>query len=249
MRPLPLVATAIRTFTSLISPASVSSSVLTRRDLRFPLLFDLGLIRLARVGVVVDLHLHDLFGRELGAAVFAQQTHRVRAALSAVAHHVHLAFAAVLQRLEFLRRRTALAVQSEHRAVLRRRDQRHDVVQESPAGLHRPVDFNQMLVIDPRNHHRVDLAQDAALGEHLQTLHLPLGQDPRRLHARVAFVLVVDPGIDLRADFGIDHVDRDRHVIHVELLDRVHVIRQHQAVGRKAQLDVGRGLVRSARKS
>ena len=144
--------------------------------LRLALHFDLGLVGLARVDVVVDLHRHDLVGRELGAAVLAEQADRVGAALAAMTHHVHLAFAAVLQRLELLRRRTALAGETEHRAVLRRRDQRHDVVQERAARFDRPIDLDQVLIVDARDHHRVDLAENAARGQHLEAQQLALGR-------------------------------------------------------------------------
>ena len=110
---------------------------------------------------------------------------RVGAALTAVPHHVHFAFAAVLQRLQLLRRRAALTVEAEHGAMLGRGDQRHDVVQEGAARLHRLVDLDQMLVVDARDHHRIDLAEDAALGQHFEALQLTLGQDPGRLDAGV----------------------------------------------------------------
>ena len=175
-------------------------------------------------------------------AVFAEQAHRVGATLAAMPHHVHLAFAAVLQRLQFLRRRSALAVEAKHRAMFGRGNQRHDVVQEGAARFHRAVDLDQMLVVDAGDHHRVHLAENAALGQHFEALQLALGQNPRRLDSGDALVLPEDPGIDLRAHFRIDHVDRDGHVIDVVFGDRVDVIGQRQTVGRQAQLDVGRRL-------
>ena len=152
-----------------------------RRDLCLALLLHLGLVGLAAIEVVVDLHLHDFVGGELGAAVLAQQAHRVGAALPAMPHHVHLAFAAVLQRLQLLRGRAALAGEAEHRAVLGRGDQRHDVVQEGAARFDGPVDLDEMLVVDAGDHHRVDLAQNAALGEHFQAAQLVVGEDLARL--------------------------------------------------------------------
>ena len=196
------------------------------RHLGDPLVLDLGLVGLAAVEIVIDLHRHDLVGRELRAAVLAEQAHRVGAALAAMPHHVHLAFAAVLQRFQFLRRRTTLAGETEHGAMLRRRDQRHDVVQERAARFHRLVDFDQVLVVDARDHDRIDLAQDAALGEHLQALQLAVGEQLRRLDAGIALVLPEHPGINFRADLRIDHVDGDGDVVDVEARDGVDVIGQ-----------------------
>ena len=99
------------------------------------------------------------------------------------------------------------------------------------------------------DHHRVDLAQDAALGQHLQALQLPVGEDLGRFHAGVALVLPEHPRIDLGAHFRVDHVDGDGDVVDVEAGDGVDVVGQRQAVGRQAQLDVGRGASRSARRS
>ena len=145
-----MVATATSSLMSLASPASEASSSCLGRDLGDALFLDLCLVGLAAFQVVVDLHRHDLVGGELGRAVLAQQAHRVGAALAAVTHHVHLAFAGVLQGFELLRRRTALAVETEHRAVLGRGDERHDVVQEGAARLDRLVHLDQVLVVDRR---------------------------------------------------------------------------------------------------
>src|ERR1039458_5747108 len=81
--------------------------LLLRGHLCLALPFNLGLVGLAGFRVVVDFHCHDLVSGELGAAVLAQQSDRIGAALTAMTHHVHLAFAAVLQRLELLRALTA----------------------------------------------------------------------------------------------------------------------------------------------
>jgi len=45
---------------------------------------------------------------------------------------------------------------------------------KAPARFHRSVHLNQMLVVDAGDHHRVDLAENAPLGQHFQTLHLAL---------------------------------------------------------------------------
>ena len=64
----------------------------------------------------------------------------------------------------------------------------------------------------------------------------------RGLDACVALVLPEDPGIDLRADLRIDHVDGDRDVIDIEAGDGVDMIGQSQPIGRETELDVRRGL-------
>ena len=99
-----------------------------------------------------------------------------------------------------------------------------------------------MLVVDPGDHHRIDLAEDAALGEHFEALQLAVGQKLGGLDAGVALVLPEHPGVDLGADLGIDHVDGDGDVIDVEPGNGVNMIGQRQPVGRQTQLDVGRGL-------
>jgi hypothetical protein len=48
--------------------------------------------------------------REFGAAILAEQADRVGAALAAMAHHVHVAFAGILQGLEFSRFRAACPI-------------------------------------------------------------------------------------------------------------------------------------------
>src|SRR3546814_7733307 len=78
---------------------------LLRLDLGLTFGLDRLLVSLAAFGVVVDFHRHDLVGGELRRTVLAEQPDRVGAALAAMAHHVHIAFAVVLQGLEFLRRR------------------------------------------------------------------------------------------------------------------------------------------------
>jgi mannose-6-phosphate isomerase-like protein (cupin superfamily) len=49
---------------------------------------------------------------------------------------------------------------------------------ECAARFDRLVHRNQMTVVDAGNHHRVHLAQNAALGQHLQAQQLPFAQNP-----------------------------------------------------------------------
>src|SRR6266536_1233853 len=212
------------------------------RNLGLPLHFYLFLVGLARSEVVIDVHLHDLVGGELGAAIFAEQTHGIGATLAAVAHHVHLAFAAVLQRFQLLRRRTTLSRQPEDGAVLRRGDQRHDVVQKCAARLYRPVHFHQVLIVHTGNHDRIHFAQDSSGRQHLKSLQLPFGEYPCAFHAGVPLVFVEHPRIDLGADLRVNHVDSDGYVIDFEALDGFDVIGKHEPVGGEAELDIGRGL-------
>src|SRR5512143_182500 len=79
---------------------------------------------------VVDLHRVDLFEYELRAAILAQQTDRVGATLTAVAHHVHVTGTGILQSLQLGMRRTALPHQAVIGAMLCFSDERHHIVQE-----------------------------------------------------------------------------------------------------------------------
>src|SRR6516165_4435705 len=206
------------------------------------LVLDRSLIGLASGEIVVDVHLHDLFGGELGAAVFTEKADGVRAALTAVTHHVHFTFARILKLLQFLRGRTTLAGQTEHRAVLSGGDERHDIVQEGATRLNGLVHLFEVLVINAGDHDRVDLRENATLGEHLEALHLAIREDLGSFLAGIAFMLVEDPGIDLRTDFSIDHVHGDRDVIDIVTGDRIDVIGKGQAIRRQAKLDIGSGL-------
>ncbi len=203
--------------------------------------FDRGLGRLPTGQVVGDLAGIGLRA-ELLAAVLPQQPDRVGPALAAVAHHVHLgtvvARAAILQRLELLRSRPALPGQAVVGAVLGRGHQRHHVVQERAHALDRPGDLDQVLVVDPGDHHRVDLTEDLALGQRGQPFQLPLGQDLRRLRTGVALATEGDPRVDPRSDLGVGHVDGDRDVVDAELFDAIDVVDEGEAVGGHAQFDV-----------
>jgi len=64
-------------------------------------------------------------------------------------------------------------------------------------------------------------------------------QKSRGLEPGIASVLVKDPRIDSRSDFRVDHVDRHGHVIDVHVDDLVDMIRQSEAVCRKAELEIG----------
>src|SRR6516165_12582380 len=86
--------------------------------------------------------------------------------LPTMPHHVHFAFALILQRLQLLRRWAALTGEPEYGAMLRRGNKRHDVVQEGAPGLHGPVYLDKVLVIDAGDHDRIDFAENAALCQH-----------------------------------------------------------------------------------
>ncbi|EWS64228.1 hypothetical protein Y695_02530 [Hydrogenophaga sp. T4] len=214
--------------------------------LRLALDLDLVLVALALVQVVDHFHLLQLVERELFRAVFAQQAHRVGAALAAMAHQVGAAHAGVLHRFQLGSGRATLAGEAEHRAVFGFGDQRHDVVQEGAALLHFAVHLDQVLVVDAGDQHRVDLGEHAARGEHFQAEHLALVQNPGGLVAGHALVVPEDPGVDLLAHGWVHHVDGDGHVVDVVFADLVDLIRQCQAVGGQAELDVGRLLLQHA---
>ncbi|MGY3461881.1 hypothetical protein ACVWW5_007331 [Bradyrhizobium sp. LM3.4] len=83
-------------------------------------LLDFGLILPSGLLIILDVHGHDLFHGELRAAVLPEQSDGVGAALATMTHHVHLAFAAILQCCHFLCGRAALPAETEHGAVLGR---------------------------------------------------------------------------------------------------------------------------------
>ena len=66
-----------------------------------------------------------------------------------------------------------------------------------------------------------------------------LGKYTGGFNAFNTLVLVEDPGINLGADYGIDHVDSDRDMVDVVFRDGIHVFRKGKAVGRQAQFNVG----------
>ena len=176
---------------------------------------------------------------ELLAPILTEQSNRIRAALPAVAHELGAAFERVLNRLQFLRRRSTLPIEAEIGSVSRIGNQRHDVVKECAPRVHRAVDIEQMRIVHARDHHRIDLHQHLARGEHLEFEHLPFMQNSHGLEPGVAAVLVKYPRIDFRSDFRIDHVDRHGHVIDVHVDDLIDMIRQSEAVCRKAELEIG----------
>ncbi len=111
---------------------------------------------------------------------------------------------------------------------------------KAPRDLTSAVHHSEVLAVDAGDHHRVDLAENAARSEHFEAAKLPLRKDLGGFHARVALVFVENPRIDFRADLRVHHVDRDGHVIDLVFGDGLDVIRQHEAVGREAKLDVRR---------
>jgi hypothetical protein len=115
-------------------------------------------------------------------------------------------------------------------------------VQERAARLDGPVNLHEVSVVDAGDHHGIDLAEDAACAQHFEPEQLTLGQKLRGLPAGIALVVPEDPRVDVSADVRVDHIDRDRDVIDLELRDRLDVVGQREAVGRQTQLDVGRAL-------
>ena len=63
--------------------------------------------------------------------------------------------------------------------------------------------------------------------------------DRAAFDAAIALAAIVHPGINLFADGGVNHINGDGDVIHVEALDFLHMVGQHQAICGEAQLDVG----------
>ena len=88
-------------------------------------------------------------------------------------------------------------------------------MQECTPGLDYFTDFFEVFVVDSRDHHRIDLHQNAAIGQHLQTLLLLLDQDPGPFFTLDTAVVPEYPWIDLGADLGIHAIDRDRDMVDV----------------------------------
>ena len=192
---------------------------------------------------VIDLHGLDLVQREFVPPILTQHPHRVRPALAAVAHHIHIPGAGVLQGLKFLMGGSALAHHTIEGAVLGLGNQRHHIVQEGPLGLDHAADFFQVLVVHTGDQDRIDLDQHAARHQHLQTLLLLLDQDRHALAALDPAALPEDPGIDFDPYVRVHTVDGDGHMVDVVRAQFIHHVRECQPIGGDAQLDV-RGLFR-----
>ena len=192
--------------------------------------------------VIGNIHRVDLGQGELPAAVVPQEAHGVGPALAAMPHHVHLPPAPVLQGLECRGRRPPPAREPVVRPVLGRGDEGHDVMEEGPERLDGLVHFHEVFVVDALDHDRVDFDQNPLGRKPLQTLQLPLREDPARVFPPPPLPLEVNPGIDPLSHFGIDHVYGDGDVVHVEFLDPVDVIGEDQAVGGQTELHVRHGL-------
>ena len=133
----------------------------------------------AALEVVGDRRAEEGLPPELLAAVLPDKP-TASAGTRGNADHVHLGpvvgLAPVLQRLELLRCRAAHPGDAEERAMLGRH-QGHHVVQERAEALHRAGDLHQVVVVDSGDHHRVDFAEDLAVGQRRQACKLALGED------------------------------------------------------------------------
>ena len=129
------------------------------------------------LGRIVNHRFRQLVEREFLTAIFTQKAHSISATLAAVAHEIGAAFQSVLKRFQLHWLGATLAGEAKMRAMFGSRNQRHDVVQERAARLHPLVHFEQMLIIDAGNHHRIDFGENAACSEHFEAEHLALVQD------------------------------------------------------------------------
>ena len=77
-----------------------------------------------------------------------------------------------------------------------------------------------------------------AFRHHLNAHQLVRQQDSRGVDAGVGFTHILDMIVDLRADFGIDGVERNGDVGHTQPGQRVGIARQHQPVGGQAEGNV-----------
>ena len=169
--------------------------------------------------------------------VVAEHADRVRAATLAVAHLLDVRRAPVL-----------------HLALLGR-GRRHDVLEpvlwddrDQVEGIRpelrgRLGDLDDLVVVDARDPHRVDLDDHPALGGLLDPLELVRDQDLRGLDARVVLPVVVDVVVDLRADLRVERVHRDRDVADVEGRELVDPLGEHEPVRRDAPDRLGEVLL------
>ena len=153
---------------------------------------------------------------ELLAAVFAQQAHRIGPTLTAVAHQLHIAGALVLNRFQLFGGGAGLAVQAKVGAVLRGRDQGHDVVEERPPSSDGFIHFRHVFVVDAGDENRIHFAKNVGFFEGLQAFHLPLVEDLHPFQTAVALAAVVHPGVDFHPNFRVHHINGNGDVVNVE---------------------------------
>ncbi|MNC28388.1 hypothetical protein D3C75_765910 [compost metagenome] len=146
----------------------------------------------------------------LPAPVIAQQPHRIRPALPAMAHLRHIDGAGIthLRQLGGLWRSDPFLMEP----ASRRQNQRHNIMGKRPQPFRRFRHKWEMAVIDARDKHRIDFAQNTFIRKPADPLQLPVKQQGRRLQTAVYLAAVPDMGIYPAAGPGIHRIHRHRHM-------------------------------------
>ena len=167
----------------------------------------------------------------IGRGGLAEQPHGVGAAPRAMLHHRQIGGrrgADRLQargrgRLDVAKRRAADRIQGH--AIGNVGAQRGDLAD----------DFRDVLIIDAGNDDRVDLHADAAAFQGGNRFRLAIPEQPGGGRAAIDPLRVADPGVNLRADFRIDGVDRQGDVARFQFGQFIDIGQDVQAVGSDAQ--------------
>ena len=84
---------------------------------------------------------------------------------------------------------------------------------KTPIAFTRRATSGRCSIVDPRDDHRVDLAEDAELDRPGEPGQLPIDQDARCLDAVQPARPPEDPGVDAGRDLGIEGVDGHGQVV------------------------------------
>ena len=119
------------------------------------------------------------------------------------------------------------------------RNQRHDVRHASAEVAGNFHDFRNMFIIDPGNHHDVDLDQNAASSESPDPRQLIFQQDANTGLAGHSLSLPVDMAVYFFADGQVNRIQSDRHMPYSQFHQFFGILRQHQPIGGQAQNQIG----------
>ena len=96
-----------------------------------------------------------------------------------------------------------------------------------------------MFVIDSGKNDRIDFDGDPLFFQPLQRFKLVHQQNHRAFFARIEALAVTHPGINLRADFGVDCIDRQRDMADIQPRQFFDMHADVQPVRRNAEQHVG----------
>jgi len=114
-------------------------------------------------------------------------------------------------------------------------DQRHDVVDRHTERSRLQADLGQLFVVHARDVDRVDLDQDPGFDQRLGRAPLLADQNRGGFLAAHTSVIEENPGVDLRADAGVQRIDGQRDMIHAQFRQFGHMVSHIQPVGGQAQ--------------